>query len=271
MPFEELLSHARTIGFAAVELMVNEENILKIPYETALSRLDAAALKQIRDGYRRYDLGVSAVGLFVDIATGDDAVDRPGMEGTRRCFDIAAYLADGGIVPPVVGIPRGKPHLFEATKELLAERTAELAERARQYGTRYLIKAHAGYAIDLPWKLVWLLGAVGTDGFAFDFDMSHFEVAGLSIPQALPLIPNTAHVHLKSSTGTKGNMALPSEGTSDFAEQFRQFRRLGYDGYLTLEVSAAVQRRPGFDPVGAMRAAYDHLTGCLAQAGVAQP
>jgi sugar phosphate isomerase/epimerase len=268
MPFEELLAHAKAIGFAAVELMTNEENILKIPYTTALSRLDAAALSEIREGYRRHRLGISSVGLFVDIATGDDSVDRPGMVGTKRCFEIAAYLADGGPVPPVVGIPRGKPHLWDDTKQLLAERTAELAADARAYGSRFLIKAHAGYAIDVPWKLVWLLGQVGSDGFAFDFDMSHFEAARLTIPQALPLLPNTAHVHLKSYGGPEGSMALPGEGTSDFVEQFRQFRRFGYDGYLTLEVSAVVQNRPSFNPVDAMRAAHEYLTTCLVEAGI---
>jgi sugar phosphate isomerase/epimerase len=268
MPFEELLGHAKAIGFAAVELMVNEENILNIPYTTALSRLDDFALQKIRDGYRRHDLGISAVGLFVDIATGDDSIDLPNMAATKRCFDVAAYLADGGVVPPVVGIPRGKPHQWEESKGLLAERTAELAAHAGKHGTRYLIKAHAGYAIDLPWKLVWLLGQVGAEGFAFDYDMSHFEAARLTIPQTLPLLPNTAHIHLKSYGGPEGSMALPGEGLSDFAEQFRQFRRFGYDGYLTLEVSAVVQRRPGFDPVEAMRKAHGHLSRCLVEAGI---
>ena len=122
----------------------------------------------------------------------------------------------------------------------------------------------------IPWKLVWLLGEVGTDGFAFDYDMSHFEVAGLSIPQTLPLLPNTANVHLKASTGPKGTMALPGEGVSDFPEQFRQFKRFGYNGYLTLEVSVAVQRRPGFDPVEAMRQAHRHLSQSLVEAEVSQ-
>ena len=138
------------------------------------------------------------------------------------------------------------------------------------------MKAHALGCVSRPHQLVDLIEQIGSPAFRVCFDMSHFEVQGLAIEQALlPLVPLAAHAEVKASIGRAPDQEylIPGEAQaqSDFVGQFRAMRALGYAGWLVPEMSVHVQRRPDYDPFGAMRLAYTALTAALSAAGVPAP
>ena len=138
------------------------------------------------------------------------------------------------------------------------------------------MKAHANGCVSRPYQLVDLHEQIRSSAFRFCFDMSHYEVQGLSIEQAMyPLLPLALHTEVKASIGRSPNQEymIPGEPNtqSDFLGQFRAMKALGYRGYLVPEMSVHVMRRPTYDPIAALRLAYTTLTQVLATAESPSP
>jgi inosose dehydratase len=167
----------------------------------------------------------------------------------------------------------GRVEDWPAARARLVNRIGALAEFARSHGVILAMKAHALGCVHRPHHLVDLFEQVGSPAFRFCFDMSHFEVQGLSIEQALyPLVALSAHCEVKASIGRAPDQEymIPGEaGTqSDFAGQFRAMRQLGYRGYLVPEMSVHVMRRLDYDPYAALRLAKEALGTTLREVGV---
>ena len=95
---------------------------------------------------------------------------------------------------------------WPAARERLVDRVGELAEFASAHGVVLAMKAHANGCVSRPHHLVELFEQVGSRAFRFCFDMSHYEVQGLSIEQAMyPLLALSAHIEVKASIGQAPN------------------------------------------------------------------
>ena len=159
---------------------------------------------------------------------------------------------------------------WPAARERLVNRIGELAAFASAHGVTLAMKGHANGCVSRPYQLVDLFEQVGSPSFRFCFDMSHYEVQGLSIEQAMyPLLALSAHTEVKASIGRAPNQEymIPGESDtqSDFAGQFAAMRRLGYEGFLVPEMSVHVMRRANYDPYASLRLAKDALSTILRQ------
>ena len=124
------------------------------------------------------------------------------MARHRGAVELAVELAQAGQQPLVVFMSGGVVSDWPAARERLVERVAELAEFAQRHGVVLAMKAHANGCVSRPHHLVELFEQVGSPAFRFCFDMSHYEVQGLSIEQAMyPLLPLSAHTEVKASIG----------------------------------------------------------------------
>ena len=102
-----------------------------------------------------------------------------------------------------------------------------------------------------PLLLCWLMQAVASPHFRLNLDNSHFEVMGRDMDEYLPqLAPFAVHTDLKDQRGRSPDheFLVPGEGTFDYPRYLRALDGAGYDGYLTVEISIMVQRRPDYDP-----------------------
>jgi sugar phosphate isomerase/epimerase len=61
---------------------------------------------------------------------------------------------------------------------------------------------------------------------------------------------------------------IPGEGPFDFVEYLEEMHKAGYEGYITAEVSMAVQRRPDYDPLAAAELCYRTLDRAFQEAGI---
>jgi inosose dehydratase len=77
-------------------------------------------------------------------------------------------------------------------------------------------------------------------------------------------------ISLKDSRGTPENheFLLAGDGETDYTFYFGLLKELGYNGFVSIEVSSMIQRKPGYDPVAAARLCYDRLAPLFAKAGV---
>ena len=226
--------------------------------------------------FRQYGIACSGVANFETLTDPDASVTDPLLAHHQAAIDLAVDLADGSTPPVVVFFSGGKVEEWPAARSRLIERIGALADYAGSRGVVLAMKAHALGCVSRPHHLVDLFEQIGSPSFRFCFDMSHYEVQGLSIEQAMyPLLPLSVHTEVKASIGRAPNQEymIPGEENtqSDFVAQIRAMTGLGYRGYIVPEMSVHVMRRPTYDPYAALRLSYRALTGVLREVGVTGP
>lgn len=266
---EALAFHAE-VGFRAMELTV-------LPtYATALATFDATGRRHARELLRAHQIECSGIANFQTLTDPDPAATEPVLDNHRQAIDLAVDLATGSQPPVIAFYSGGTIDDWPDARQRLIDRTGELAAYAHERGVVLAMKAHALGCVSRPYQLVDLVEQIASPAFRFCFDMSHYEVQGLSIAQALyPLIPLSAHTEVKASVGQAPHQEymIPGEPDtqSDFVSQFRAMAALGYQGFIVPEMSVHVMRRPDYDQYAALRLAYTALTHALHEAGVATP
>jgi sugar phosphate isomerase/epimerase len=262
---EALAFHAE-IGLRAMELTVLPN------YATALERITGGGRQAVRREFERYGVTCSGLANFQTLTDPDAAPSEAIMARHRAAIELAVELAPDDRPPVVVFFSGGAVEDWPAARERLVNRIGELAAFAAAHGVTLTMKGHANGCVSRPYQLVDLFEQVGSPSFRFCFDMSHYEVQGLSIEQAMyPLLALSAHTEVKASIGRAPHQEymIPGEPDtqSDFLGQFTAMRELGYDGYLVPEMSVHVMRRPDYDQYASLRLASDALSATLRQVG----
>ncbi len=264
---EDALAFHAEVGFRAMELTVLPD------YATALEGLDADARRRARALFTHYGIVCSGVANFQTLTDPDPDTTGPILARHRAAIELAADLSLDESPPVVVFFSGGRVDQWPDARDLLVGRIAALADYAHARGVVMAMKAHALGCVSRPYQLVDLFEQVGSPAFRFCFDMSHYEVQGLSIEQALyPLLALSAHTEVKASIGRAPDQEymIPGEPQtqSDFRGQFSAMRALGYRGYIVPEMSVHVMRRPGYDPYAALRLSHRALTDVLRDVGI---
>jgi len=78
------------------------------------------------------------------------------------------------------------------------------------------------------------------------------------------------HTDLKDQRGRSPNheFLVPGEGDFDYARYLKALQTAGYTGYLTVEISVMVQRRPGYDPAEVASRSFRTVIAAAERAGV---
>jgi inosose dehydratase len=267
LAIDDALAFHAEVGYRAIEITVLPN------YATNLDQFDPAERRRVRELLRRYAIVCCGIANFQTLTDPDPLTTEPIVAHHRAAVDLAVDLAGDGPPPVVAFFSGGSPADWPGARSFLLDRIGSLAEYARARGVTLAMKAHALGCVRRPYQLVDLFEQIGSPAFRFCFDMSHYEVQGLTIEQAMfPLLALTAHAEVKASIGRAPDqeyMIPGEEGTqSDFVGQFKAMARLGYPGFLVPEMSVHVMRRPNYDQFAALRLAYRALTTALREAGV---
>ena len=161
-----------------------------------------------------------------------------------------------------------------AAKNRMADELHDWARVAESEDFTIGVKPHAGQAMDTPEKALWMLKQLGTKRIRLVYDYSHMRVGGFELEQSLrELLPHTAFISIKDSIGGPDNFEflLPGDGDTDYLRYFRLLRSLTYHGFVSVEVSAMVQRKPGYDGMAAAVKSYQKLAPYFTKASLARP
>jgi sugar phosphate isomerase/epimerase len=109
-----------------------------------------------------------------------------------------------------------------------------------------------------------LLEKIGRGSIKVNYDTANVEYySGDKAVDDLPkIVPHLAHVHLKDTTGGKGNWNFPAigSGTVDFARVLQILRDGGYSGPFSVELEFQGEPWPPLEEVDeAMRRSCEHL------------
>jgi sugar phosphate isomerase/epimerase len=242
--FDEALAGIAGAGFEGVELSA-------VPGWTEHVDLDddPAAVRGKVEGY-----GLQAVSL----SGHSDLTTREGLE-----HGIKAVRWAGAYGLPVVNSAVGGHQSADENESAFLTNVGELADAADAAGVVVALEIHgdimASSDVTIP-----LLEKIGRDSIRVNYDTANVEYySGERATDDLPKITGRlAHVHLKDTTGGKGNWDFPAvgDGTVDFGRVLEILHGAGYTGPLSVEIEFRGEPWPSLEGVNAaMRRSYEHL------------
>lgn len=265
VPVDRALSFLSEQGFDAVELTVLPN------YSTAVDRLDAEERRRIRKLFTGYGLALPAVAAHRSLLDEDPAAHRENMRVLKQAVDLCAEWSDGRGMPVLDTVLGGVPEDWEPRLDFIFERVRVLVDYAESRGVVIGVEAHVGSALDTAEKSVQLVEGIDSPHMGLNFDISHFDVLGMSIEETVRLMaPYAVHTHVKDQKGRAPDyeFLVPGEGDFDFVAYLRAMHAAGYRGSITAEVSYMVQKRPEYDPFEAAALCYRTLEKAFVEAEV---
>jgi L-ribulose-5-phosphate 3-epimerase len=242
--FEDALRGISNAGFRYVELTAVPGWTEHVDLAT-----DPAEVRRILEGH-----GLEAVSLSAH----SDLTTREGLEHGIRGV---RWAAEYGL--PVVNTAVGGHESADENEHAFLANIGALADAADAAGVDVGLEIHgdimASSDVTLP-----LLEKIGRGSIKVNYDTANVEYySGEKAVDDLPkIVPELAHVHLKDTTGGKGNWNFPAigSGTVDFGRILQILRDGGYSGPLSVELEFRGEPWPPLEEVDdAMRRSYEHL------------
>ena len=267
LPIDTALEHLAALGFDGVELTV-------IPgFSTELDTLDSAERKRIRQLLDRHGLDLPAVAAHQPMLSTEDDVHAENWRRLTASAGLCVDLAGTDGVPVFNTTLGSNPNEWNSQQNLILERVGALVDYCTSREVVLAIEPHVGDGLNSPERSLWLLEEINSAYLKLNFDISHFEVQGMSTAQVVQLLaPHSAHTHVKDQRGLVPDyeFLIPGEGPFDFVEYLKLMQKAGYDGYITAEVSMQVQGRPDYDPLGAAELTYRTLNSAFRETGISR-
>ncbi len=242
---DEALAGVAEAGFKHVELSA-------VPGWTEHVDLDAdpSELRRKLDHY-----GLTAVSL----SGHSDLTTREGLEHGVKAVRWAA-----GFGIPIVNTAIGGHASKEESEKAFLDNVGELADAAEAADVVVALEIH-GDIMASGEKTLPLVEKIARDSIRINYDTANVEFySGDKAVDDLPRIaPHVAHVHLKDTTGGKGNWNFPAIGAGvvDFARVLEILRQAGYTGPYSVELEFQGEPWPPLEEVTAsMRRSYEHLS-----------
>ena len=171
----------------------------------------------------------------------------------RRCLVMARILGSFH-----VSITSGRPApgtSLARSLEILTESLLELAGDAAAERVRIGIGCEPGLLIENAVELANFLDRLPSPWIGADLDIGHTRVAGERLERVLDRLGGRiSHIRLQDIRGRKHHHLIPGEGTMDFASIFRTLEKVGYAGFVTVDLPSCRDR-----PVEAAERSLRHL------------
>ncbi|MFW6107674.1 MAG: sugar phosphate isomerase/epimerase family protein [bacterium] len=237
----QAVRHVALAGYAGVEILAD------IPhgYPPTFDKTDRDGL---RSALAKDRLAVANVNAGPMTAIRDDL--RPSWveadrvlrnERIRHTLDAGELARDVG-APTVTTIGGGPLEGMspEDARAHFVDGLGQVAEAvAKGKCPRVLICPEPGLLVDTAEQVRRVIDAVGADGIGADVNTGHCrraeEDAGAAVRELDALL---GHVHLED-VDDRGAVVVPGSGGVDFEAVFAALDEIGYDGWLTVDLSGA--------------------------------
>jgi sugar phosphate isomerase/epimerase len=193
------------------------------------------------------------------LLSAQETTRQEAIEQIKSGLRIAAEMgAVGSIVVPIFGRPEIDPPdppqtLYELEQEILVDELIQIAPTAKELGVKILLEPLNRYETHFLQRLgqgAEICHAVDSDAVKIMADFFHMNIEETDIGQAIEqAADHIAYVHLADS-----NRYQPGAGHLDFAPGLAALKRIGYDGWMTLEC-----RVMGEDKGAALMASAEYI------------
>jgi len=266
LPVDAALEHLADLGFDGVELTVIHG------YTTELDTLDAAERRRIRELLDRYGLDLPAIAGHASLLSKDADGNAENWRRLTKAVDLCVDLA-GEDGPAALDTVLGSgPDTWNGDEDFVLQRLGKMVDYCTPRQVILSLEPHVGDGLcHQPEKIVWLLEQIDSPYLKLNFDISHFDIQGISTEESVAILaPHSAHTHVKDQRGRVPDFdfLIPGEGSFDYVTYLQEMEKAGYEGYITAEVSMQVQRRPDYDPLTAAELTYRTLDRAFREAGI---
>lgn len=192
---------------------------------------------------------------------------RAGVEHAKRGIQLASRL---GVSIFNTAIGGHDPNVHEDERAFLAN-IGEVADEAEKYGIKVGLEIH-GELMASAHDSLDLIQQIGRPNVGINYDTANvvFYSGRATDEDIREALPHLVHVHLKDTTGGKGEWNFPAIGTGrvNWSSVFRALEEDGYDGPFSVELEFQGEPWPSLDDVNAaMKRSYEFLQQFLAPAG----
>ena len=256
------------IGYDGVEICIGSKHLESMPDQISPRRR-----KELKQLLKQHCLGVPAFMVLGHILEEDEQVHQDNLELMRQVAQLARDL-DVGEAPVIARGIGGKSDLWEEQRDQIVQRFMDYAQLASAEGFIIAGEAHCGAAVDRSKRAIWVIETVDSPSAGLHFDIIHFYLAGEQIEDSVKnLVPITVHTHITDTrryADGQFDLLLLGEGELDSVTYLRAMHKAGWNDFITLEVSARVWSKEGYDPVQAASLSYATLDTAFNIAGVAR-
>ncbi|WP_029488194.1 sugar phosphate isomerase/epimerase family protein [Candidatus Epulonipiscium viviparus] len=188
------------------------------------------------------DYGMDVVTLFaiylgesgVKLSEKDPALRRRNVDLMKEQLDNAKELDSVGLGLGYIRGAHSEDETEADAKKRIAEALYEIGDYAAQIGSTILLEPINRYEINTINKATDAVDFIKENnlkGVTLQLDMFHMNIEDKSIPYAIEYAKGLiSNLHVSSS-----NRHAVGTGHFDFAEVTAALRKVGYDGFLTLE------------------------------------
>jgi len=266
--FAEAARRIAALGYAGIELMAD------VPHAWPAYLLDEQK-HSIRSNLAQNRLQIANVNAFMMNAINDhrqrywhpswiepyEPYRRVRIDHTIRCLDLARELGAACITTEPGG-PLEPRQLWRDGLKRFLEAILPVADHADRVGVQLLVEPEPGLLIETAEQFAEFMARVdGHPAVGLNFDIGHFFCVGDDPAQTVHrLAAMIRHVHLEDIAATRVHHHLvPGEGVIDFQATLQALAKIGYKGWVTIELYPYVD-----DPDAAARTARQRV---LALAG----
>jgi sugar phosphate isomerase/epimerase len=270
--FADAVSRLAKIGYRGVEIMAD------VPHAWPAFLLPEQK-RAIREALTANNLAISNINAFMMHAVSDERQlywhpswiePDPHYRGvrvnhTRRALTLAKELGAKCITTEPGG-PVAVGQSWSAALKLFVETIEPVAQHAEKEGVLLLVEPEPGLLIETAEQFEEFMRHIDSPAVGLNFDIGHFYcVKDEPAPTVERLAKYIRHVHLEDIAATRVHHHLiPGEGAIDFSATLKALQKIGYAGWITIELYPYVD-----DPDHAARTARERILAIAKSAGVA--
>ncbi len=218
------------------------------------ARLDAAAVRKVRDGLEKRGLKITSLGHYTN--TTDPAARNKVQIHAKKCIDAAAKLG----VPTVcmlAGMPVKGLSKIETIRKVVPKVFKPILTHARKRGINIALENYFATCLQGIDTFECMFETIPDDNFGLNYDPSHLvhQQCDHLLPVSM-FADRIFHTHAKDTLVDKAKRAkvgiygagwwryvIPGFGNIDWGEYVSHLRMIGYDGVLSIEHEDSAQTR----------------------------
>jgi sugar phosphate isomerase/epimerase len=210
---------------------------------------DELGLDGIKRALASSSVRIPVFGRGATLLVADEEGRRQAVETVKEGLREAAELGSIGsiVVPvrqPLMAPPPPPKTLLDLEREVLFEQLEEILPVAEEVGVKLILEPLNRYESHFIQRLGQAAGIcreLGSPAMAMMADLFHMNIEEVDLARAIEgAADRLAYVHLADS-----NRYQPGAGHLDFRAPLSALKRVGYDGWLTLECRILGEDRAG--------------------------
>jgi hydroxypyruvate isomerase len=263
MELKDSLKMMADTGYTGVEIAISPKHIMPEAF-------DKSQRKILRNVLGDLDFDIPGFLMLGPALSNDNQSHQKRLDLTKRVIELARDI-DIQRIPVISTGSGGNSDNWEDKKSDLARALDDYAKVAEREEAIIAVEPHFHAMVDRSERAIWLMETLDNPLIRLHFDIVHNFLMKEPIAETVKkLIPYTAHTHVTDAKFLENGFELVplGQGELDCVEYVKAMKEAEWDDFITIEVSAMVWSKEGYDPISVASQSYDKLREAFDSAGV---